>query len=143
MFCLTLTLISSFCGLFLCLWFFVRAKKCFTGDFRTHGFDLKLLKQYLYFVQKSTFFQRVSPWFLAKNDQIFKSAFFICFCPKGSHRVKKIHWESFLSENNALTKNFLFNFHPDVIFCGQFVCPLSLGRSKNCLKGHFQTHLID
>ena len=25
------------------------------------------LQEYLYFVQKSTFFQGVSPWFLAKN----------------------------------------------------------------------------
>ena len=36
--------------------------------------------------------------------------------------------ESFLSANNALTKNFLFNSHPHFIFCGVFVCPWSLGR---------------
>ena len=41
---------------------------------------------------------------MAKNDQIFKSTFFNCFCPKG----KKLYLESFLCANNALTKNFLF-----------------------------------
>ena len=38
----------------------------------------KFLKEYLYFVQKSTFFQGVSPWFLAINDQIFKWVLFTC-----------------------------------------------------------------
>ena len=31
---------------------------------------LEAFKIYLYSVQKSSFFQGVSPWFLAKNDQI-------------------------------------------------------------------------
>ena len=50
------------------------------GMVRTHQFDWKLLKEYLCFVQKS-FFQGVSPRFLAKNDQILKSVFFSCLCP--------------------------------------------------------------
>ena len=50
------------------------------GRSRTHGFDCKVLKGYLYFDQKSTFFKGVSPGFLVKNDQILKSAFFTCLC---------------------------------------------------------------
>ena len=50
---------------------------------------------------------------------------------EGSQCVAKRPWESFLSANNALTKNFLFISHPDFIFCGLFICPWSLGRLKN------------
>ena len=37
---------------------------------------IKLLKEYLSWVEKSIFFQGVGPGFLVKNDQIWKSAFF-------------------------------------------------------------------
>ena len=57
-------------------------------------------------IQKSTFFKGVGPGFWGKNDQIFKSAFFTPLCPQGSRRVVKLPLESFLSANNALTKNF-------------------------------------
>ena len=98
-------------------------KKCLRGRFWTHWFDWKLLKEYLEFVQNLTFFKKISPWFLAKTDQFLKSAFFTCLCPWGSRRLVRLKWKSFLSANNALTKNFLFNSHPDFIFCGLFLCP--------------------
>ena len=93
------------------------------GTFSVTLIRLKAFKRYLYFVQKSTFLQGISPGFLAKNDQIFKSVFFTCLCPWGSRRVVKLPWESLLSANNALTKTILFNSHPDFIFCGLFLCP--------------------
>ena len=65
------------------------------GTFSDTLIRLEAFKRILYFVQKSTFFQGVSPWFLAKNDQIFKSAFFTSLCPSGSRRVEKLPWESF------------------------------------------------
>ena len=44
----------------------------------------------------------------------------------------KLTWEPFLSVNKALTKNFLLNFHPDLIFCGLFFfVPGPLGGLKN------------
>ena len=70
-----------FFGLFLCLWSLERPKKCLTGRLRTHWFDWKLLEEYLYFVQKSTFLEGVSPRFLVKNDQIWRSAKFTFLCP--------------------------------------------------------------
>ena len=51
------------------------------------------LKEYLYFVQKSTLLQGVSPGFFVKNDQILKSEFFTCLCPWGFRRVVKLSWE--------------------------------------------------
>ena len=143
-----------FCGLFLCPWSLGRPKKCLRGRFRTHWFIWKLFKEYLSGVQKSTFFQGVSPGFLVKIDQILKWAFFARLCPYALtkdlrvSRPKKIHYlsgESFLSANNALTKNaltknFLFNPHSDLIFCGLFLCPWSLGRPKKCLRERFQKH---
>ena len=36
----------------------------------------------MYFVQKSTFFQGVSPRFLVKNDHIFNLAFSLLYAPK-------------------------------------------------------------
>ena len=57
-----------------------------------------------------------------KNDQILKSVIYNCLCPKGFRRVVKLPWESVLSANNALTKNFLFNSDPDFIVC----CAISL-----------------
>ena len=57
--------------------------------------------------------------------------------------MEKRPWESVLSANNALTKNFLFIFHPDFIFCGLFACPFSLRRPKKCLWGRFQRHCFD
>ena len=47
----------------------------------SQAFHWEHSREYLYFEQKSTFFQGVSPCFLAKNDQIFKSAFFTCLRP--------------------------------------------------------------
>ena len=132
-----------FCGLFLCPWSVGRPQKCLRGHFQTHLFHWKLLKEYLYLVQKSTFFQGVSPGFLLKIDQIVKFAFCTCLCPWGSRRVVKLPWQSILSVNNALTKIFLFNSHPDFIFCGLFHCPWYLGRPQKCLRGPFQTHLFD
>ena len=101
---------------------------------------LEAFKRIFLFRPKSTFLQGVSPWFLAKIDQILKSAFFTCLCPSGSRRVEKLPWESFLSANNALTKNFLFNSHHGLVFCGLFLCPWSLGRPKKCLRGRLRTH---
>ena len=72
-----------FCGLFLFPWSLGRPKKCLRGCFVTNWFDWKLSWEYLYFVQKSTFFQGVRPWFLAKNGRIWKSAFFTCFLSVG------------------------------------------------------------
>ena len=46
-------------------------------------------------------------------------------------------WESFLSANNAQTKNILINSYPDFIFCGLFLCPLSLGRPEKVSQGTF------
>ena len=100
---------------------------------------IRLEAEYLYFVQKLSFFQGVSPGFLVKNDQILMSAFFTCLCPQRSRRVVKVPCELFSSANNTLTKNFMFNSRPDFIFCGLFLCPLSLGRPKKCLKGRFRT----
>ena len=71
----------KFCGLFLCPCSLERPKTCLRGRFQPHWFDWKLLKEHLYFVQKSTFFQEVSPEILVKDDHIFKSAFFTCKCP--------------------------------------------------------------
>ena len=42
---------------------------------------LEAFKRIFVFRLKSTFFQGVSLCFLAKNDQILKSAFFTCLCP--------------------------------------------------------------
>ena len=58
-------------------------------------------------------------------------------------RVAKLPWGSFLSANNALKKNVLFNSHPDFIFCGLFLCPWSLGRPTKRLRGRFRTHRFD
>ena len=65
------------------------------------AFSDTLIQLEVYFVQKSTFFQGVSPWFLVKNDQILKSSFFTCLCPWGSRRLVKLPWESVLSAYNA------------------------------------------
>ena len=98
----------------------------------------KLFKElYLSWVHKSTFFQGVGPGFWVKHDHILKSAFFTPLCPWGSWCVVKLLWESFLSENNALAKNVLFNLNPDFIFYGLFFCPWSLGRPKKCLGDVF------
>ena len=51
------------------------------GTFSDALIRLQAFKEYLYFVQKSTSFQRVSPEILAKNDQILKSTFFTPLCP--------------------------------------------------------------
>ena len=104
---------------------------------------LEAFKRIFVFHPKIDFFPRGSPGFLVKIDQIFKLAFFTCLCLWGSRRVVKLPWESILSVNNALTKIFMFNSHPDFIFCGIFLCPLSLGRPQKCLRGRFQTHLFD
>ena len=96
-----------------------------------------------YFIQKSTFFEGVSPGLFVKIDQIFKLAFFTFLRPWGSRRVVKLPWESILSLNKALTKNFLFNSHLDFIFCGIFLCAWSLGRPQKCLRGRFKTNLFD
>ena len=101
---------------------------------------IDFLKENLFFVQISTFSPGVSQWFLAENDQIFKSALFTCLCPQGSRRVVKLPWKSMLSANNAMTTNFLFNSQPDFIFCWLFLCPWSLGRPKKCLRGRFRTY---
>ena len=42
-----------------------------------------------------------------------------------------------LRGNNAVTKNFLFNSHPNFIFCGLFLCPCFLGRTNKCLRKLF------
>ena len=99
----------TLCGLFLCPWSLGRPKECLREPFRALRFDWKLLKEYLYFVQKSTFFQGVSPGFLVKNDQILESAFFTCFIPLGILACDKTPLGIILSANNALTKNILFN----------------------------------
>ena len=105
---------------------------------------LQAFKRMFDFRPKIHFLPRgISPWFFVKNDQIFKSAFLTCLFPWGSRRVVKLPCESFLTENNALTKNFLFNFHPDLLFCGLFLCPWTLGRLKMFLRGLFRTHLLD
>ena len=52
------------------------------GHFRTKWFNWKFLKHYLCCVQKSTFFQRVSPGFLAKNDHIYSRHFSLVYVPK-------------------------------------------------------------
>ena len=44
-----------------------------------------------------------------------------------------------LSANNAMATNFLFNSHPDFIFCRPFICLWSLGKPKKCLRGRFRT----
>ena len=98
---------------------------------------LEVLKAYLYFVQKSTFFQGVSPWFLTKNGQFLKSPFFHLFMSLGMSAYRKTPLGIILSANNTLTKNFLFNSHPDFIFCGQFLSPWSLTTPKKCLRGRF------
>ena len=87
----------------------------FRGRFRTHGFDWKLLKEYLHFVQKSTFFQRV-----ARGGKGIFHLFMSLGIPR---RVVNLSWESFLSANNALTENFVFNSHPFFILSGLFLCP--------------------
>ena len=53
--------------------------------------------------------------------------------PQGSRSVGKVTQESFLNANNSLTKNFLFNSHPEFIFLGLILCPWSLGSPKKCL----------
>ena len=47
-----------FCGLILCPWSFGRSTKCLRVCFWTHWFNWELLKEYLYLVEKSTFFKR-------------------------------------------------------------------------------------
>ena len=51
------------------------------GTFSDTLMRFEALKECLYFVQKSTFLEGVSPEFLVKNDQILKSAFLTCLCP--------------------------------------------------------------
>ena len=51
------------------------------------------------------FLPRVRPLFLAKNDQILKSALLTFLCPYGSRDVVKLPLESFLSANNTLIKD--------------------------------------
>ena len=41
------------------------------------------------------------------------------------------HWNHFLSSNIVLTKIFLFNSHPDFIFCGSFFILGLLGGLKS------------
>ena len=53
----------------------------FQGIFSDTLIRLEALKRICVFRPKIDFFQGVSPWFLAKNDQIFKSAFFIWLFP--------------------------------------------------------------
>ena len=67
---------------------------------------LEAFKRIFVLRPKIDFFQGVGPWFWVENDQMFKSAFFTPICPHGSRCVVKPPWESFLSANNALTKNF-------------------------------------
>ena len=62
------------------------------GTFSDTLIRLETFKEIVVFRPKSTFFQGVSPWFLAKNDQILKWTFFTCFCAYGSRRVIKLPW---------------------------------------------------
>ena len=110
------------------------------GTFSDTLIRLEAFKRIFVFRPKIDFFEGLSPWFLAKNDRILKSAFFTCLCPLGSRGVEKLPWESFLSANNALTKNFRFNSHHGFIFFGPFLCACSLRRPKKCLRGRFRTH---
>ena len=72
-----------------------------------------------------------------------KSAFFTSLCPKGSRRVVKLFWKSWLSGNYSLATNVMFNSHPDFIFSGPFLFPCSLGRPKNCVRERLRTHLFE
>ena len=51
------------------------------GTFSDTLIGLADLKRIFVFRPKIDVFQGVSPCFLYKNDQIFKSAFFTCLCP--------------------------------------------------------------
>ena len=51
------------------------------GTFSDTLIGLEALKRIFVFRPKIDFFQGVSPCFLAKTDQIFKSAFFTHLCP--------------------------------------------------------------
>ena len=51
------------------------------GRFSDTLIRLETFKRIFVFRPKIDFFQEVSPWFLAKNDQIKRSAFFTCLCP--------------------------------------------------------------
>ena len=51
-------------------------------------------------------------------------------------------WESRLAANNAMTKNFLLNSHPDFISFEQFLCPRSLKRPKIMSQETFSDTLI-
>ena len=61
-----------FFGLFLCL----------RERFRTRWFDWNLLKKYLSFVQRSTFFQGVGQGFLVKNTKFSSRHFSLAYDPK-------------------------------------------------------------
>ena len=137
-FCLTLTLTSFFMGYF----FFPSALgglKRISGDVFGHTDSFESFLNNICWGSKHRLFSQGSRVFV-KIDQILKSAFFAVLCPYVSPRVEKIPWESFLRASNALTKNFLFNSHPDVICYGLFLCPLSLGRTKKCFRRRFRTH---
>ena len=116
--------------------------KSVSGDVFGHVDSIGSFKKNICISSKNRLFSKgsVSPGFLVKNGQILKYAFFSCLCPSGSQCVTKRPSESFLGANNALTKNFPLNSHPDFIFCGLFLCPWSLGRPKKCLRGRFWTH---
>ena len=51
------------------------------GTFSDTLIPLGAFKRVLVFRPQIDFFQKVSPCVLAKNDQIFKSAFFTCLYP--------------------------------------------------------------
>ena len=55
--------------------------------------QLESFKRIFVFCPKIDFFQGVSAWFLAENEQLLKSAFFTCLCPQGFRRVVKLPWE--------------------------------------------------
>ena len=138
--CLTLTLTSSF----VCYFFGpgpLRGQKSVSGDVFGHTDSIESLLKNICRGSKTRLFSKgVGPGIWVKNDQIFKSAFFTCLRPQGSQRAVKLPWDSFLSANNALTKNFLFN---PFSFVGYFFVPGPLGGLKSVSGDVFgHSHLI-
>ena len=139
-FCLTLTLTSIFYGYFFVPGPLIGLKRVL-GDVFGHTDSFGNFLNNICWGSKNRLFSKgLVQGFCQNWPNFLKSAFFARLCSSGSLRVEKIHWESFLMWNNALTKNFLFNPHPDVIFYGLFLCPRSLGWSKKCLSRRFRTH---
>ena len=93
------------------------------GTFLDTLIRLEAFKRIFVIRPKLDFFQKGKSMIFGQNWPIFEVGIFYLFMSLGISASRKTQMEIIFKWKNALTKNFLFNSHPDFIFCGLFFCP--------------------